>query len=470
MIGERFGRVQNNFFKTLLIILLASGSSLAVSMMGVGKESIIMVFLLGVLFTSVFTGSYSWGVLTSIASLMLFNYLFTEPRYTFVIYSNNDIVLLLFFLVTAVVSGFVTSQLQQQIVLTERNERTASILYQIASGFLSVSGKKNIVMRALEFIRKFTGRRCVVILKENQAVYSEENQNSIQNSTEYSIQSPAETLGVMLVETEKTPADDQSELIIQAVVMQLGIALDRENLYREQEKIRLAMEKEHLRATLLRAVSHDLRSPLTALSGAGNLLSDNFENLSDAERKKLAKDISEEITWLIDLVENILNMTRINESQLLLEKDEEVIDDVVSEATAHVERLLKGRKFTVELPDDVVMVPMDGRLIVRVLINLLENAVRHTPPDAEIALTAKIEGSELEVTVADTGTGIDEKIRERLFEKYVTLDKGHADSKRGIGLGLTICKAIIEAHGGTIAVEPNDPKGVRFVLRLPLEG
>jgi two-component system, OmpR family, sensor histidine kinase KdpD len=470
MIGQHFGRVQSNFLKTVLIIFLASGSSLAVSMMGVGKESIIMVFLLGVLFTSVFTGSYSWGVLTSFASLMLFNFLFTEPRYTFVIYSNNDIVLLLFFLVTAVVSGFVTSQLQQQIVLTAKNERTANILYQIASGFLSVSGRKNIVMQAIGFIQEFTDRKSIVMLNNDDTVYSDGEHDFTRLPKEYKIQSPAESLGLMQVDAQDIPPDEQADLIIQAVVMQLGIALDRENLYREQEKIRLAMEKEHLRATLLRAVSHDLRSPLTALSGAGNLLSDNFENLTDTERKKLAKDISEEITWLIDLVENILNMTRINESQLVLKKEEEVIDDVVSEATAHVERLLKGRKFKVELPEEVVMVPMDGRLIVRVLINLLENAVRHTPMDAEISLTVVVAESKLKVTVADTGSGIDQKISGSLFEKYVTLDKGHSDSKRGIGLGLTICKAIIEAHGGSISAEPNSPKGVKFIFTLPLEG
>jgi two-component system sensor histidine kinase KdpD len=252
--------------------------------------------------------------------------------------------------------------------------------------------------------------------------------------------------------------------------MQLGIALDRENLYNEQENIKLAMERELLRATLLRSVAHDLRSPLTALLGAGNLLADNYETLSEKERKKLAMDLSEEILWLTNLVENILNMTRINESGLVVRKEGEIIDDVVSEAVAHIERHLKERKFSVNLPESVVMVPMDGKLIVQVLINLLENAIRHTPEDSEIMLEVMEGRKIIKVVVSDTGDGIDSNIKDRLFDKYVTLDQGVTDGKRGIGLGLSICKAIIEAHGGTIYAESNWPKGTRVIFTLPLEG
>jgi two-component system sensor histidine kinase KdpD len=277
-------------------------------------------------------------------------------------------------------------------------------------------------------------------------------------------------LGVLQVYTGTEKIDDQAELTIQAVATQMGITLDREQLYNQQEHIRLVMEKERLRATLLRSVAHDLRSPLTALSGAGNLLADNYDNLNEQERRKLAADISEEIIWLSDLVENILNMTRINESQLVLQKSEEVVDDVVSEAISHMNKFMKERKFTVSLPDDVIMVPMDGRLIVRVLINLLENAVRHTAGDAEIRLDAAVRGSMLEVVVSDTGYGVDDRIKDSLFNQFVTFEKAVTDGRKGIGLGLTICKAIVEAHGGSIRAEANVPRGARFIFTLPMEG
>lgn len=160
-------------------------------------------------------------------------------------------------------------------------------------------------------------------------------------------------------------------------------------------------------------------------------------------------------------------MTRINEAQLVLRKTDEVVDDVVSEAIAHVSRLMKDRRFTAHLPESVVTAPMDGKLIVRVLINLLENAIRHTTSASEIKLSVRETGAFLEVCVADTGDGIDTSIRDTLFDRFVTVNKGVADGKRGIGLGLAICKAIVEAHGGTIRAEENKPKGARFVFTLP---
>ena len=457
-----------NGLKALLVFAIFSITSVSINYLGVGKESIIMVFLLGVLFSTVLTSNYLWGIISSIASLMLVNFLFTEPRFTFVISNSNDIILLVFFLITAGVSGKITSRLQRQIELTEKNERTTLILYKIASGFLPISGTRSIVNMGISLVKEYTGHDCSVELV-SETVGNELSNVGMQYCS-FDIISNTGKLGNIKVYGFKNVEDSQSEIIIQSIAMQMGIALEREQLYTEREKIKVAMEREQLRATLLRSVSHDLRSPLTALSGAGDLLYENYYNLSDEERRHLAGDISEEITWLTNLVENILNMTRINDSQLLLKKEEEVIDDVISEAVNHIKRFMRDRVFTVKLPEEVISVPMDGKLIVQVIVNLLENAVRHTPPEAEISLEANVSNGYLEVSVSDTGEGIDKSIQYRLFDKFVTLDTGITDSKRGIGLGLAICKAIIGAHMGDIRVEPNVPKGSRFVFRLPLEG
>ena len=454
--------------KTILIFALTTASALLVSLAGLGKESIIMVFLLGVLFTTVLTSGYHYGIITSFTSLMVFNFLFTEPRFTFVIYSHNDIILLFFFLITAVVSGVVTSRLQQQMELAAKNELTAKTLYKIASGFLAVSGKKNIVRKGIFYLHKYTGFQCRVVLRDTAPAEVEDSDlNSYEPSQTYPVKGSGGELGTMQVYSNGLEQDEQSGLIIQAVATQMGIALESDSLYNEQEKARLAMESERLRATLLRSVAHDLRNPLTALLGAGNLLADNYEHLTDLQRKNLASDISEEIIWLTNLVENILDMTRINDAQLVIKKEYEVVDDVVSEAVSHVDRLLRDRSFHVILPKDVVMVPMDGRLIVRVLINLLENAVLHTPKDAAIELTVVERDHELEIAVSDTGEGIDEDVKKILFERFVTHDKTVTDGKRGVGLGLSNCKALIEAHGGTIRVADNPPRGSRFIFTLP---
>ncbi|MEG1632832.1 MAG: ATP-binding protein [Oscillospiraceae bacterium] len=447
-----------NALKTLLTLALALLCSLSIGYMGVGNESIIMVFLLGVLFTTVLTGSYIWGVSASIACVMLFNYFFTAPRHTFLIYSTRDLIMLAFFLVTAIVSGTVTSRLRREIELAGQNERTAATLYRIASGFLSASGVPSITEKGVAFVSEYAGARCDVAL-------GDETQRQERAGDSYPIKSAAGTLGDLTV--YGGAPNEQQKLIIKTVATQMGIAIDRENLVEERENIRIAMEKERQRAMLLRSVAHDLRSPLTALSGSGSLLADSYDKLTDAERRKLATDISEETVWLSDLVENILNMTRISEDSLVLKKQDEVIDDVVGAAVAHTERLLRSRKLSVSLPDEVIAVPMDARLITQVLVNLLENAVRHTPETSDISLGVRAEGNLLRVSVADTGDGVPRDMHERVFERFVTQEGAVADGRRGLGLGLAICRTIVEAHGGKISVSDNEPKGAVFSFTLP---
>lgn len=457
---------QGNWLKTTIIIGISILGSLGISYLGVAKESIIMLFLLGVIFSTIVTSSSMWGIITSVVSMMAMNFLFTEPRYTFVIYDSGDLVLLLFFLITAVVSGTITSRLQQEIQLAEKNERTTQVLYKIASGFIAISGEREIINRAGYFIERYTGLKSEIIIYEDE----KDQENAVGVNRDFFIKSSEGILGKIRIAEHENIKDKQTEIIIQSIATQLGIALEGNRLYTEREQIRVAMEKERLRANLLRSVSHDLRTPLTALSGAGNLLAENFDVLMDVEKRKLATDISEEIGWLTNLVENILNMTRINNEQLLLKKEEEIIDDVVSEAVSRTKRILKDRSFSVTLPNEVVSAPMDGKLIVQVIVNLLENAVRHTSRDSSVSLDVEINGTDVEFTVSDTGQGIDDSIKDILFDRFVTLEKGVTDGRRGIGLGLSICKAIVEAHGGKIHSEDNLPKGSKFIFTLPLEG
>ena len=448
---------------TLSLLLGATALSMITSAAGIEKECIIMVFLLGVLFTTVLTHGYGYGVVSSLISVLLFNFLFTEPKYTFLIHSPSDVMLLVFFEVTATVSASVMNRMRLLMEASGENERTTQLLYRIATGFLHCAGEKNIVQQGVVYIREYAGRECAVALGESAAKGEPGG-----HARTYSIPSAAGVLGAVHVSGTE-PVGQQAELVVKTVATQMGIALDREYVYHERENIRVAMERERLRSTLLRSVAHDLRSPLTALSGASTLLFDDYERLSESEKKQLAGDISEEMVWLSNLVENILNMTRINESRLELNEEEEVVDDVVGEAVSHMSRLLKPRKFRAVLPDEVLMAPMDGKLIVQVLVNLLDNAVKHTQADSEIELTVKKREHAIEFCVADTGKGIDESVKDTLFEGFVTSDHGRSDSKRGMGLGLAICKAVVEAHGGEIHVEPNSPQGSRFVFTLPME-
>jgi len=456
--------------KTFLTLAMALLFSLALSVLGVGKESIIMVFLLGVLFVTILTRGYAYGLIASVISVVLLNFFFTEPRYTFVIYNSMDVLLLLFFLITAVVSGTITSRLRKQMSVSHRNELTARLLYEVAEGFLHVTGKRNIIMRGIRYIHDNTGYASRVLLEGEDQMYLTESSDEPECAgLHFPIQGVAKQMGVVILFCGQDELTFQQELVVKTVATQLGTALDREESYREREEIRVAMERERLRSTLLRSVAHDLRTPLTALTGASALLADEFDSLSPEEQRKLATDISEEMIWLGNFVENILNMTRIGETQLVLHKEEEVVDDVVNEAISHMSRILRNSHLEVSLPDDVIVLPMDGKLIVQVLINLLDNSVKHTPPDSAIYLKVFINGDEAVFEVSDDGKGIDPSILDIMFEGFTTHKSRVVDGRRGMGLGLAICKAVVEAHGGSMRAENKQHGGARFVFTIPME-
>ena len=448
--------MMKNLLKMIFVMAMATGISLIVELFGVGSQSIVMMFLLGVLFTAVLTRSRGWAVSSAVLATLVFILLFTEPRYTLHVYNGADLILLGFFLVTAIVAGTITSRLQTQMELASSNEKTAQTMYKIALGFLSASGTNSVIKIGKDMLHNYVGIDGDIILGEK----------PIEGKTEYPIMSASGLQGKLVLNEQ---SEAQKVLVIQALCTQLGIALEREKLVKEREEIRMAMEKERQRSMLLRSIAHDLRSPLTALSGSGSLLSDNYDKLTDEERKDLACNVSEETVWLIDLVENILGMTRITEDHLVLKKQDEVIDDIVGEAIKHTERLFKENKLNVRLPDEILTAPMDGKLIAQVIINLLENAVCHTKRGTLVELSVYADNGRIAVSVSDNGDGIPDKIRSKLFEKFATQNEDIVDGRMGLGLGLAICKAIVEAHGGSIRYADNKPHGAVFTFMIPME-
>ena len=183
----------------------------------------------------------------------------------------------------------------------------------------------------------------------------------------------------------------------------------------------------------------------------------------------LVGDIRSDAQWLNNMVENLLNMTRISEGELVLKKQPEVVDDVVSEAYRRIERLKGERDISINMPDTVMEVPMDGRLVIQVLVNLLDNAVKYTPEHAHIDLRAYPESGYMVFEVSDDGKGIDPSILDKVFDNFVTAPALSGDAKRGMGIGLGICKSIVEAHGGVIVAMNNDRGGATFKFALPLE-
>ena len=238
---------------------------------------------------------------------------------------------------------------------------------------------------------------------------------------------------------------------------------------RESAQAAMQIEKEQLRADLLRSISHDLRTPLTSISGnASNLLS-NENEFSQETRMQIYGDIYDDSMWLIKLVENLLSVTRIEDGRMDLRMSAELMDDVIAEAMRHTDRNRDGRKIEVSSDEEFILGKMDARLIVQVVINLVDNAVKYTPEGAQIRIhTGKKDGMVV-VSVSDTGPGIPDEQKSKVFDMFYTGTNRAADGRRSLGLGLGLCRSIIRAHGGEIWVSDNKPQGAVFTFTLPAE-
>ncbi len=238
---------------------------------------------------------------------------------------------------------------------------------------------------------------------------------------------------------------------------------------RESAQAAMQIEKEQLRADLLRSISHDLRTPLTSMSGnASNLLS-NENEFSQETRMQIYGDIYDDSMWLIKLVENLLSVTRIEDGRMDLRMSAELMDEVIAEAMRHTDRNRDGRKIEVSSDEEFILGKMDARLIVQVVINLVDNAVKYTPEGAQIRIhTGKKDGMVV-VSVSDTGPGIPDEQKSKVFDMFYTGTNRAADGRRSLGLGLGLCRSIIRAHGGEIWVSDNKPQGAVFTFTLPAE-
>ena len=237
---------------------------------------------------------------------------------------------------------------------------------------------------------------------------------------------------------------------------------------REKQRIEESVRQETLRANLLHSISHDLRTPLTSISGNAALLMEAGGQLDDERRRALYASINDDSNWLNGLVENLLTITRTENGAMKLNLQDELMADAIEEALRHTDRGAAKRHLRTGIEDDLLMVRMDAALIVQVLINLVNNAVKYTPEGTSIVIGAKQEGGSALVWVEDDGAGILEGAEDRIFDMFYTGVKRSPDSRRGIGLGLALCKSIVQAHGGQIGVENVSPHGARFWFTLPI--
>ena len=263
--------------------------------------------------------------------------------------------------------------------------------------------------------------------------------------------------------------DDFDRNLMAALLNECALALEKERIAREKSDAELQAQQEQLRANLLRTISHDLRTPLTSISGNAGVLMENSSVLDEAKKQRLYADIYDDSMWLVQLVENLLSITRLENGGLDLRIQPELLEEVAGEALQHLNRRSAEYPIRVDIEDDLLMAKMDSRLITQVIINIVNNAVKYTPPGTDITLSARREGDTVRVEIADTGPGIPQEAQGRLFQMFYTAGNDRGDGRRGLGLGLALCKSIVEAHGGKIGMRANEPHGSVFFFTLQAE-
>ena len=475
---EKVMKAQTMYVIWLVIVLIITTVlSVLLNRMGINKENALMIFLIGVLAITVLTRGYFYGFIASIASFFIFNYFFTEPLHSLAISKSQDYIMIAFFLLASLICGTMSSKFQLQTELAKKNEKTAELLYEISKSFLNLTGTVGIIENGMRYIQKHTGFECSVSLDQEKfgqadiSFQTERYPTQIDDHELYilPIKDLSNQIGTIYIVRGNNPLTYEEDILIRTVVYQMALVLDREFIYNERERIKLAMESEHLKSTLLRSISHDIRTPLTAIMGASSLILEGYDDLEEGSVKRLASDINEEAARLITSVQNILDMTRISEGHLTVKKEYEAVEDLINQAVAHVSRFVAQDRLKIEIPEDIILVETDGRLMVQVIVNLLDNAYKHSGNEAKIILRVYRSVHCVIFEVEDNGPGIDEKIQNTLFDGFVTMPRNISDSSRGVGLGLAICKAIVEAHQGKIAAFNKPEGGAVFRIELPGE-
>jgi two-component system sensor histidine kinase KdpD len=239
---------------------------------------------------------------------------------------------------------------------------------------------------------------------------------------------------------------------------------------KKQERIKIEADKEKMRGNLLRAVSHDLRTPLTSILGTTSALIENGDKISVEQQRRLLQESHDEAEWLIRIVENLLSVTRMNGGKAKINKVPEAVEEIVGEAVRKFKKRFPDAGISVSVPDELLLVPMDAILIEQVVINLLENAVIHGKNKNGIAVSVIKKNDMAMFTVSDQGVGISEEAFKHLFDGYLSgKEEDDSDSKRNMGIGLSVCRSIVKVHGGELTAKNQDNGGAKFSFNLPLE-
>jgi two-component system sensor histidine kinase KdpD len=458
---------------------------------------VVMTYLLGVILVAMRFG-YGPSLAAAVLSVLAFDFFFVPPTFTFVVSDLRHIVTFFVMFVVAVVVSNLTNRIRDQAETARTSEQRTASLFALSRELGKARSRNQLLEAAAHQLRtSFDAKVAILVPGPNDTltpVVADEGAFAAGDkdvgvahwawthgkpagaSTDtlpstralfLPLRGAKQRTGVLAVvpsDVRRLRAPEDRELL-DAFAGLVGSAIERFDLADEARRAQLRIETEQLRNALLSSVSHDLRTPLAVVTAATSTLLDPSAPKDEATRRELLQTAHDESLRLSRVVRNLLDMTRLEAGALKLNKEPQPVEEVIGAALNRMEDRLQGRAVTTSIPDDLPLVPIDSALIEQVLINLLENATKYTPAGTPIDVRAFREDDNVVVEVGDRGPGVAPEYRERVFDKFYRVREREGG---GVGLGLTICRGIVEAHGGRIWVTTREGGGAAFRFTLPL--
>jgi two-component system sensor histidine kinase KdpD len=478
------------------VLVLAATLACEILQPVLNQTNMVMVYLLAVVLASMRLGRKP-AILTSFLGVLAFDFFFVPPKFSFSVTDTQYLMTFLgLFAVGVVISTLVTRTRERAEVMRAREVQTASLYY--LSRDLSAAVDVSAVMKAvLTNVEEALNAQVALFLPEGErleivatsegllldikehavADWAFRNHHPAGQGTDtlvsaaliyLPLQTPASTLGVMGVrlENKQDYRSTESRRLLDAFATQASMAMERIQFSRQAEQAQILQARENLERALLNSISHDLRTPLSSVTGVLTSLRDEGEHFSNQARHELLDNACGEAERLNRFVGNLLDMTRIEAGAVRLKLEPGDVQELVGCAFAALEPRINSRHVSFKMLPVMPLVPMDLVLMTQVLVNLIDNAMKYSPPDSGIELSAYVDDTWLTLNVADHGPGVPEHDLKRVFDKFYRIPV--PEGAGGTGLGLSICKGIVEAHGGRIKAENSDGGGLKIEISLPL--
>ena len=478
---DRKQRMIRHLYSALLsIVLIAAATAVGILFRAAGfpETNIVIIYMLAVLLCARFTTGFVYGLAVSVIATAAFNFFFTAPYHSLQVYDPDYLVTFAVMTTVSLLTSALTSRVKKSVLEIALREKETQALYVLTNRLSETESTEEIARVTVESIRDVFQTRAELIWFDDSSISEtaltqrlEDTDGDCLTDGEnciWPINGRESRLGLLRIPAEAgQQLGKNQKKLLWSMLECAALAVDQFRAAQERLRYREESEHERYRGNLLRAISHDLRTPLSGIMGTSEMIRDMSQE--DDPRHALAEGIWDDADWLRSLVENILNLTRLEDGRLVLQKQPEAVEEIIANALEHIAKRAPEREIGVDIPEDLLLVPMDARLIVQVLVNLLDNAIKHTAPEREIRIAVQRDGTDAVFCVADRGDGISPEDLPYIFRTFYTSRHNRADAKRGIGLGLAICDAIVKAHGGTIRAENRTDGGALFRFTLPME-